>query len=498
MVRSTHYTFTVKMTQLQHFSPGITLIGLGPGDPALLTRQAWELLQSATEVYVRDRRHPALQILSPGAAVHGFEPQLAGADGQAAQQQVVEQLLALARSSPGLLYAVPGHPLSGDALAASLLRQAQAAGLPVRVVAGLSLLESAAELLGIEALARASLVDVLTILPQHAPCFPPDAPALIHPVQAGPEAAAIQKILQTVYPPAHPLHWLPYGAAERSFPLSDLALALPEGEVGAVYVPALGPATSFEGFQEVIAHLRAPEGCPWDREQTHLSLRPYLLQEAYEVLDALDANDMAALHEELGDLLLQIVLHAQIASEAGSFRMTDVIHAIHSKLVRRHPHVFSDTQIQGVGDVLQNWEMLKAAERKKKGKERNSALDGVPVALPALTLAGEYQQRVIRFGFQWQTPEQVFDKIQEELGEVQRAQTIEEKTEEIGDLLMTIVTLARWFEVDPESALRSASVRFRCRFQYLEETARRQGRALSEMPLEEMLSLWRQAKPGCE
>ncbi len=188
-----------------------------------------------------------------------------------------------------------------------------------------------------------------------------------------------------------------------------------------LYVPALGAATSFEAFQEVIAHLRAPDGCPWDREQTHDSLRPHLLEEAYEAVTALDAGDTDAMREEFGDLLLQIVLHAQIASEIGEFSMADILQGIHSKIVNRHPHVFGDLILKDVDGVLQNWEKLKAAERIANGKSEAGLLDSVPLALPALAQADQYQRRAARVGFDWTEIEGVLDKVREELDEVRSA-----------------------------------------------------------------------------
>ncbi len=279
-----------------------------------------------------------------------------------------------------------------------------------------------------------------------------------------------------------------------AFPLNELAGQAAFGLLARLYLSALGPATSFEGFQEIVAHLRAPEGCPWDREQTHLSLRQSLLEETYEVLAALDSEDPQSLREELGDLLLQIVLHAQIANEYGEFRIADVIHGIQTKLVHRHPHVFGDTQVDGVDNVLQNWEKLKAAERAKKGKTAASLLDGVPKALPALTQAEQYQGRAARVGFEWPELQNVLDKIQEEIEEVRQAGTAEERAFEIGDLFFATVNLARTLQVEPESALRQANQRFRGRFGYIENAARQQERLVSDLKLDEMLALWQEAK----
>jgi len=264
----------------------------------------------------------------------------------------------------------------------------------------------------------------------------------------------------------------------------------------ALYVPALGSSSSFEGFQEVVAHLRAPDGCPWDREQTHLSLRPYLLEETYEVLAALDEEDQEALQEELGDLLLQIVLHAQIAGEYGEFSMVDVLQGIQEKLIRRHPHVFSDLEVKDQQTVLENWEKLKLAERDDIHQEVNGVLKGVSSALPALVQAETFQQRVNRVGFDWPNIQGVFEKISEELLEVQQAETSDEYEDEIGDLLFAVVNLARWYKVDAESALRAANAKFRQRFEDLEAEVRSQGKDVAKLNLDELDRLWNTVKRG--
>ena len=261
-----------------------------------------------------------------------------------------------------------------------------------------------------------------------------------------------------------------------------------------LFFPPLNRETSFQEFQEIIAHLRAPNGCPWDREQTHLSLRNNLLEEAYETLEAIDRLDVDGMQEELGDLLLQIVLHSQIATEAGEFRMEDVITGISRKIIRRHPHVFGDTTVEGVKGVLQNWEKLKEKERSDKGSVEKGLLDGVPVILPSLTQAQELQDRAARVGFDWPTIEPVWEKVLEELEEVRQAETPEEVEKELGDLLFAVVNLTRWFKVDSESALRGTNHKFRRRFKHIEKSARKTGRDMQSMTLDEMDGYWNEAK----
>jgi tetrapyrrole methylase family protein/MazG family protein len=252
---------------------------------------------------------------------------------------------------------------------------------------------------------------------------------------------------------------------------------------------------SLIAFRELIAHLRAPEGCPWDRQQTHQSLQTNLLEEAYEVLDAIDRQESRSLQEELGDLLLQIVLHAQIASEKSEFNLFDVIAGVHQKITFRHPHVFGDLDIAGVEGVTRNWEILKSQERSKKGESAaRSILASVPNELPALSKAQKFQERAARVGFDWPNIGPVIEKFQEELDEFRNALNDQEKERELGDLLFALVNLIRWNDFDAESVLRQANSRFLGRFNFIEETMRSQGRKMTDLSLEEMDDIWEQAK----
>jgi tetrapyrrole methylase family protein/MazG family protein len=412
--------------------------------------------------------------------------------------RIVEQVIKLGQRPQGVVYAVPGHPFIAEATPPEILRRARQKGIPVRVVEGISFLETTFSALGEDPLPHTALVDALELVTAHMPPFPPDAPALIAQIYSTQVASDVKLTLMEVYPDEHRVK-LVHAAGTPEVKVEELALYEIDrspliGLLTTLYVPPLGAGTSLEAFQEVIAHLRAPDGCPWDREQTHQSLRANLLEEAYEVLTALDEDDPAGLCEELGDLLLQIVLHAQIASEYGEFTMADVIRNIHTKIIGRHPHVFGDVKVEGVKGVLQNWERLKAVERQANGKEAASILDGVPKALPALSQAEQYTSRAARLGFEWSGLEGATDKVMEELEEIRQAQNTEERAREIGDLLLAIVDLARYYQVEAESALRQANARFRKRFGWIEERARQLGKKVSDFTLEEMLALWNEAK----
>ena len=478
---------------------GITILGLGPGDPDLLTRQAWNFLENCSELYLRTRQHPVVAGLPPEIQLHSFDDLYeTGENFEAVYHQIIEQVLALGRRSQGVVYAVPGHPFVAEATSPEIARRARAEGLPVTIIEGLSFLEPVWSALGDDPFPHAALVDALELAGAHVPPFPTSAPAIVAQIYSPLVAADVKLTLNALYPDEHPVKLI-HAAGTAQQRVEHLALYEIDrspniGLLTALYVPPLGSTTSFEAFQEVIAHLRAPNGCPWDREQTHQSLRSQLLEETFEVLAALDADDPQHMCEEFGDLLLHVVMHAQIASESGEFTMAEVLHGIHTKIVRRHPHVFADVQLQDVQGVLKNWERLKAEERAANGKTEAGLLDSVALALPALVQAEQYQQRVARVGFDWPDLQGVLDKLEEELREVHQAEDGEERAAEVGDLLFAVVNLARWYKVDSESALREANARFRKRFSYIEKAARQQGRAVSDLSPDEMEALWQEAK----
>jgi tetrapyrrole methylase family protein/MazG family protein len=347
------------------------------------------------------------------------------------------------------------------------------------------------DVLGLSPPSKLILLEARTLSSAHVPPYPPDLPALLIGVESRELALHLKNVLLTTYPKEHLLHIVAAGTKKEE-KLGELYFD-DFSENTSLYIPPLGEGTSFEAFAEIVAHLRAPNGCPWDREQTHESLRKHLLEESYEAISAIDSGDFADMREEFGDLLLQVVLQSQIAIEEGQFNVNQVIQGIHSKIVRRHPHVFGDLKLEGVQGVLANWEKLKQQERGKK-KDGKGLLDGVPVALPALSQAQEYQDRAARVGFDWPEIEGVLEKIAEEIEEVKRASDEHELAAELGDLLFALVNLARWKKVDAESALRETNRKFKQRFGYVEQGAKKQGRDLSALSLDEMESLWQEAK----
>jgi tetrapyrrole methylase family protein/MazG family protein len=479
--------------------PSITLLGLGPGDSSLITRQAWQILESCSEIYLRTRQHPAVSGFPSGIQVHSFDHLYESSETfEDVYERIVEQVLELGHRPQGVIYAVPGHPYIAEATCPEIARRARQEGISVQVVEGLSFLEPTFTALGIDPLPHTALVDALLLASAHVPPFPPDAPAIIAQIHSRAVASEVKLTLMEVYPDEHPVRLVHAAGTSQQciedIPLYEIDRSEHIGLLTTLYLPPLGSGTSLEAFQEIMAHLRAPDGCPWDREQTHQTLRTNLLEETYEALDALDADNPQAMCEEFGDLLLQIVFHAQIGSENGEFNMSQVLQHIYDKIVRRHPHVFGDWEVENAGQVLQNWEKLKAEERKSNGEMTKGILDGVSKALPALSQAQEYQARAARVGFAWPNLESALQKVDEEYAELLAAQDEASRAIELGDLLSTIANLARYYNVDAESALRQANIRFRQRFSYIEKTARQQGKAVSDLSLEEMLALWEAGK----
>ena len=320
-----------------------------------------------------------------------------------------------------------------------------------------------------------------------------DATALASEVLPGRHARSSPRdVLAALYPAAHELLRLP----DRSgLPLGDLDDAtLREASW---LVPALDPVANLaspHGMAAISARLRGPDGCPWDRRQSHLSLRPYLLEEAYETVDAIEHGAPADLAEELGDLLLQIILHAQFAAEEGAFDLTDVYRSIAAKIVLRHPHVFGEVTVDGVEQVLTNWETIKADERAERGKSHEGAFGGVARALPALPGSREIQERASALGWDWDAIEGVWEKVAEELDELRGATTDEERLHEMGDVLFALVNVARWMKLDPEEALRTANHRWIARYRLVEALASERGVDLTSLSLAEKDVLWDEVK----
>jgi len=478
----------------------ITIVGLGPGNPAHLTLEAQQVLERASELYLRTNRHPIVPSLPAHLTLHPFDFLYErAADFAEVYEGIVERVLALGQRPEGVVYAVPGHPLVGEATVQRILEKARIRGIEVRIVAGLSFVEPVLTALGLDALDGLQIVDALDLAVRHHPPLNPDLPALVGQLYGRDVASAVKLTLMNGYPAEHPVTLVRGAGTDeewtRTLPLYELDRVDDVDHLTTLYLPPLPVVSGMESFQDTIARLRAPGGCPWDRKQTHRSLRPNLLEETYEVLTAIDRDDMPALCEELGDLLLQIALHAQIAVEEGEFSLADVVAGIDAKIKRRHPHVFGDVRVNGVADVMHNWEEIKREERAERGEnEEHSMLDGVPTTLPALARAQSLQRRAARMGFDWEDVEGVWDKVAEEIAELRAATDAQARESELGDVLFAVTNLARWLGVDAESALRAACDRFTRRFAAMEKQCQERGLDLGRLSLAEWDTLWEESK----
>lgn len=479
--------------------PGITIVGLGPGDSQLWTLAAAQLLQEAGEVYLRTDHHPSAAEIS--ATTYSFDEWYERFDAfEEAHQAVAAEIIRLGQRTRGVVFAVPGHPNIDDPVMPYVRTRASAASLPVTIIPGVSTLEAILTTLDVGKLSQLQIIDAPELASRYHPPLEPDRPALILNLHGQTTVTQIQQSLLNAYPDDFvvTLVQAPGTRLEQVWKchLAKLSLQPKLDRLLHLYLTADKSYSGFSTFQETIAHLRSPEGCPWDRKQSHQSLRPYLLEETYEVLETIDADDSAALAEELGDLLLQILLHTQIATDNGEFKMRHVIDHINRKMLRRHPHVFGDVVVSHAGEVTANWEEIKKAEKSAKGQlpPVSSALDGVPQGLPALAQALAISKKAVRVGFEWPDVDGVLDKITEEAREVAEAVDSAHLESEIGDLLFSVVNLARWHGIDPESALRATNARFVRRFKKMEALVRAKAQTLSQLTIDDLDALWEEAK----
>jgi tetrapyrrole methylase family protein/MazG family protein len=486
----------------EDFFMGITVIGLGPGDSQMITRQVWEILLEADTVYLRTERHPAVADLPNRAKYISFDRFYeSSANFNTVYEQIVNELISLARTvvqnGKHIVYAVPGHPMVGESTVSALLSAARDQGLTVKIVPGLSFIEPVLTALGLDALDGFQLFDAIEVAQYNHPPLISERPLLLGQVFNRMLAGELKLALMNLYPDEHEV-MLVHNAGMASQRIENLPLySIDHNDnfthLTCLFVPALPYTSTLQSFAETIAILRGPDGCPWDQEQTHQSLRNGFLEEASEVLAALDEEDPEALCEELGDVLYHLVMQAQIASEYGEFKLADVIIGIDNKLKHRHPHVWGDLDVEDSQEVIRNWELIKDREKNDDPKKA-SILDNVPTSLPALARAQKIQERVKRVGFDWPSLSGVEGKVQEEISELRMAGSHQERQYELGDLLFAIVNWARWLNIDAETGLREAVIRFSRRFRYVEQLADERGLDLIDLDINALEKLWDEAK----
>ena len=495
----------------------LTIVGLGPGRLDDLTIRARACFEQAAQrgqtVYFRTFIHPMVEPLRQALPVlhtHSFDAFYDESDDWTTlYQRIAAQLCQLAAQQP-VIYAVPGHPLIGEESVQLVLKEALQQGLDTRIIAGLSFLEPVCEALNLDPFTTGLQVIDATVLAglrgdEIAGKLIPTAPLLIAQVYNRRLASAVKLALGACYPDEWPVRMVRAAGVDGEESVSEMPLYELDrnnfaNHLSTLYVPPVDVMVALR-LPETLRYItyrlrREPDGCPWDRQQTHLSLVHYVIEETYEVVEALEENDMEKLAEELGDLLLQVYLHSEIARQEGNFEIGDVFEQVNAKLIRRHPHVFGAVEVDSAGQVVQNWEAIKKQERAAAGKDvqQESILDRVPLASPALIVAQEYQKRAGKVGFDYENVQDVLAKLAEELQELQEAATPEHRFEEMGDFLFMAARLARELHIDAEQAVRAANRKFKHRFQKMEEITRAEGREFSSYSDDEWIALWKRVK----
>ncbi len=472
----------------------VTVVGLGPGSLGQISLETYDLLLSGNPVYMRTAEHPCVeQLRERGVVFQTFDSIYASARSFEQVYQEIAEYLTKAAETSDLIYAVPGHPRVGERSVEILLNLAAQTDVRVEIKNAMSFLDPLFTSLGIDPIHGVAVADGSVALESVN-----YREWLIISQVYGRMIASERKLdLMNFYPDEFPVYVVKSAGLvqEQSFkiPLYELDRGEYFDPLTCVAVPPLPPElypADWDRLLEVMERLRQPGGCPWDMEQTHASLRPYLLEETFEVLEALDMGNMHKLCEELGDLLLQIVFHAQLAQERHDFTAADVVKGLVEKLVRRHPHVFAGIQVGSAGEVAVNWEKIKEEET----GGRSSVFDGLTKGLTSLMYARKVQSRAAKVGFDWPDREGPAEKIREELAELLAAKSHQEQVEEMGDLLFAVVNLSRFLDVEAELALRSSVDKFITRFKYIEESCRQKGVDIRRMKLDEMEELWQLAK----
>jgi tetrapyrrole methylase family protein / MazG family protein len=477
----------------------IHILGLGAGELGQLSLNLYNKIKNTPILYVRTKDHPVvLELQNEGVNIHSFDAIYEKHEQfQAVYEEIVEILCEQSKETD-IYYAVPGHPLVAEKTV-QLLLQKRDEGVEVIIEGGNSFIDPMLASLEIDPIDGFQLVDGTLFnekdlqLNQHI---------FICQVYDQFVASDVKLSLMERLPEDYEVYIITAAGSSneviKKVPLYELDHGMNINNLTTLYVPPVRDEKilykEFSMLRNVIAELRGPNGCPWDKEQTHESLKPYLLEEVYEVLEAIDEENDEHLVEELGDVLLQVMLHAQIGEDEGWFKIEDIIKSITEKMIRRHPHVFGDKTANTSQEVVGNWEEIKKQE---KGNQEQSILEGIPKSFPGLLMANKLQKKAAKVGFDWGEVEPIWEKIYEEIeefkGELQLNAT-KEATKEFGDILFALVNLGRFYKIDPEVALSNTNQKFKKRFQYMEHVIQKQELKMDELTLEELDKYWEEAK----
>ncbi|UII56016.1 nucleoside triphosphate pyrophosphohydrolase [Cytobacillus spongiae] len=480
----------------------IIVLGLGAGDYHQLPLGIYKRLKESQLVFLRTKEHPVVaDLVEEGFTFTSFDDIYEKHDHfDAVYEEISETLLNLASNQQEIIYAVPGHPLVAEKTVQILLEDGPKAGISIEIGGGQSFIDAMFQALKIDPIDGFQLLDGTSLngsdlhLSQHM---------IIGQVYDSFVASDVKLTLMEKLPYDYEVYIVSAAGSEAEnitkLPLFELDHELELSNLTSLYIPPITDEQlaykEFYKLREIIAELRGPNGCPWDKKQTHRSLKKYLIEEAYELIEAIQNDDVDHMIEELGDVLLQVMLHAQIGEDEGFFTIEDVIQGLSEKMVRRHPHVFGERVADTEEDVLKNWQEIKGLE---KGEARGSLLNGINKELPQLLQAFDIQKKAATVGFDWQEISSAWEKVKEELlefeEELAKKGEHQDSLGEFGDILFAFVNIARYYRINPEEAIFQTNQKFKRRFQYIEEKVHESGREFSAFSLEELDGFWNEAK----
>jgi len=479
----------------------IQVVGLGAGDFEQLPLGIYKKLKQSEKIFLRTKEHPVVKdLINEGILFESFDHIYEAKDTfEEVYETICNELIGHAEAS-SLIYAVPGHPLVAERTVQILLERSEELGIEIEVVGGQSFLDPLFQAVRIDPIEGFQLLDGTSLvrdeihLNQHL---------IIGQVYDTFIASDVKLTLMEKLPYDYQVYIVTAAGTSNEnvskVPLHELDREVTLNNLTSVYVPPVKNEEilfkEFTKLRDIIVELRGPNGCPWDKKQTHQSLKKYLLEEAYELIEAIDQEDIDHMIEELGDVLLQVMLHAQIGEDEGYFSIDEVIEGLSAKMVRRHPHVFGEGQAETTEDVLKNWQEIK---REEKGGRTESILDGIGTHLPNLMRAFEIQKKAAKVGFDWGNAIQAWEKVKEELQEfeeeIKKDTHTENLQQEFGDIIFALVNIARFLNFQPEEALFQTNQKFIRRFEYIEEKVLESGKEFEQFTLEELDHYWNEAK----
>lgn len=478
----------------------IKIIGLGPGAKDALTIGALEILKNSSKIYLRTEKHPTVEYLkNNNIKFETYDDKYEeGESFDQVYKSIADDLINRYTEFDDIVYAVPGHPLVAEKSVNILLELCKKKSIKTEIIPAVSFIDAIMESLKIDPIEGIKIIDAFDVKNQ---VLDKRVGTVITQVYDKFIASEVKLALMEYYKDDCEIYFIRAAGVKelesiRKIPLYELDRQQDIDYLTSIFIPQnLNSAKDFYDLLDVMEKLRSNDGCPWDKEQNHESLKRYLIEESYEVLEAIDEKDDDKLAEELGDVLLQVVFHAQIGKEEGFFNINDVIEKICTKMITRHPHVFSNTSADTSKEVLVNWDKIK---KKEQGlKSYTDELKHIAKNLPALMRAEKVQKKAAKVGFDWEKIEDALDKVLEEYYEVKdvyKSKEMVKIVEEIGDLIFASVNVARFLDIDPEFALNYTIEKFIKRFAYIEETAKSKGVDMSNMTLEQMDMLWEEAK----